>query len=71
MSGHTVFVELLEEGTPCWRPVEAEPLADDLFRLIGAKPDDESWAFNTGDIVRCKSQSFQNGQGLVAYEKVR
>jgi hypothetical protein len=63
----TIFVELINEGVPCWRPVEAEQLADGSFRLIGATPEDERWRFNPGDIVQCKQQTFQNGSGLVAY----
>lgn len=65
-----VFVELIDEGTLCWRPVEAEQLSDGSFRLMGLKPEDERWAFNPGDVVRCKSETLQNGQALVAYEKV-
>jgi hypothetical protein len=63
----TIFVELVGEGTPCWRPVEAEQLAAGSFRIIGVAPKDERWRFNSGDIVRCKPHQFQNGLGLIAY----
>jgi hypothetical protein len=66
----TVYLELLEEGTPCWRPVNSESLGGDLYRIISEKPEDEVWPFNTGDTVRCRPQHFQQGLGLVAYERV-
>jgi hypothetical protein len=31
----TIYVELLEEGTPCWRPVDAEYLGNELYRIVG------------------------------------
>ena len=65
-----IYVELLEEGTPCWRPVEAEHLGSELYRIVGEKPEDEVWAFSVGDVVRCKLQAFQTDcPQLVAHEK--
>jgi hypothetical protein len=67
----TIYVELLGEGTDCWRPVEAEHLGADLYRITGETPEDEVWSFSTGDTVKCKTQAFQtNGSGLVASEKI-
>jgi hypothetical protein len=71
MNTSTIFVELVNEGTECWRPVEAEQLSDSTFRIIGAKPEDEIWKFDCGDVVRCKLRQFHNGPGLVAYMKER
>ena len=64
----TIYVELLDEGTPCWRPVEATELRGGLFQITQVKPPDEKWEFNSGDIVKC--MKFQNGVGMVAYQKV-
>jgi hypothetical protein len=67
----TIYIELLEEGTPCWRPVEAEYLGNELYRIVGAKPPDEIWAFSVGDVVKCKMKTFQDdSKGLVAHEKI-
>jgi hypothetical protein len=67
----TIYVELREEGTPCCRPVEAEYLGDELFRIVGEKPDDEIWAFSPGDVVKCKLRAFQEGSPqLVAHERI-
>jgi hypothetical protein len=66
---NTIHIELLEEGTTCWRPVEAEHVQGELYRIVGKKPDGEVWPYSTGDIVKCKKHAFQNGIGLLAYEK--
>jgi hypothetical protein len=58
-----IFVELLDEGTPCWRPVRATPLRDGVFRISAdqAVPDEERWAFVPGNIVLCEEHTFQSG----------
>jgi hypothetical protein len=66
----TIYVELLDEGTSCWRPVEASDLSNGRFQITGLQPDEENWQFKTGDIVACELKHFQNGSGLVAYKKV-
>jgi hypothetical protein len=65
-----IFVELLDEGTKCWRPVSAERLSDDTYRIVDTVPDEEIWRFQPGDIVRCKQRVFSDGVGLTAYESV-
>ncbi|HTX75655.1 MAG TPA: shikimate kinase [Terracidiphilus sp.] len=66
----TIYVELLREGTPCWRPVNAERLSGDTFRIVDPVPNDETWAFQPGQVVRCRQQALQDGLGLVAFESV-
>jgi hypothetical protein len=68
----TIHVYLLDEGIDMWRPVLAERVRDDIYRITGAPPDDtEKWEFMRGDVVRCRQQNFNNGEmGLVAYEKI-
>ena len=66
----TIYVELLGEGTKCWRPVSAEQLAEDTYRIVDTVPDDESWAFRPGQVVRCKGRLFSEASGLVAFESV-
>ena len=50
----TIYMQLLDEGTDVWRPVQAETLAGGLFRVLGPVPQDEKWAFSPGAIVLCK-----------------
>ena len=65
----TIYVELLEEGVPCWRPVEAEELPDGSFRILDTRPEEECWAFKKGDVVKCKMRKFQDGVAWVAYSR--
>jgi hypothetical protein len=67
---HTIYVALMEEGTDCWRPVQAESLGGGLYRIVTERPDDEVWFFSVGDVVKCKERTFQGtGRELAAYEK--
>jgi len=67
----TIYVELLEEETPCWRPVEADFVGNELYRITGVKRQDEVWAFSIGDVVKCKMKTFQaDDPKLVAIEKI-
>lgn len=51
----TIYVELFNEGTICYRPVDAIKLSDGRYKVISIKTDeDEVWAFNTNDIVECE-----------------
>jgi hypothetical protein len=65
-----VYVALLGEGTEVWRPVAAEQVGPDLFRLLGPAPEGESWEFGPGAVVRCRERAFAGGaRGLVAAEQ--
>jgi hypothetical protein len=66
----TIYMELLDEGTDVWRPVQAEPIGGGLFRVIGPVPEDERWAFQPGTVVRCKKIKMSGGTHLTAYESV-
>ena len=68
-----IFVELLEEGTACWRPVRAIPLGGTGFRIAVDQqiPTDEKWAFSPGEAVACEPRVFQNGvKRLVATKRL-
>ena len=67
----TVYVELLEEGVPVWRPVLADAVGADLFMLRGAEATDEVWLFPPGATVRCIERTFSDGRrALTAVEQV-
>ena len=59
----TIYVELLDEGTPTWRPVRAERTADGTYRIVSWSPDpeDETWQFPSGSVVRCEWKQFSDG----------
>ena len=70
----TVYVQLLDENVDVWRPVQAEHVEGDLYRLTGEQPTDEAWPFAVGDVVKCKTRQLSGDWGrrgpvLVAYEK--
>ena len=70
----TVYVALLNEAVNVWRPVQAEHLGEDRYRLTAAPPDGEVWPFATSDVVRCAERTLagdgsQPSPVLVAYEK--
>jgi len=69
----TIFVALLGENVDVWRPVDAEPLSSDAYRITGANPDPEGevWEFVTGELVRCEPRRFdEESPVLVAVEKI-
>jgi hypothetical protein len=68
----TIYVYLLNEGSASWRPVEAEHLGGDQYRItsINADPEDEQWQFSTGEVVRCSERNLSGGSELVAYVAV-
>ena len=67
----TVYVPLVREGTEVWRPVSAVRAKPGVFRIGGPAPEGESWAFATGELVRCAVRVFPDGeQGLAALERV-
>ena len=45
----TVYVRILNEDVEVWRPVAAEHLGGDLYRLIEAAPNEEQWQFGKND----------------------
>ena len=64
-SNVTIYIPLLNEGTDCWRPVEAEQIGTNSYRILQIKPDDEEWPIGAGDIVTCKLRRFSDGsEGL-------
>jgi hypothetical protein len=64
---HCVYVALVGEAVDVWRPVAAEHVTGDAYRLCGPVPEDEVWEFQPGEVVRCEERSFDDGtQGLVA-----
>lgn len=66
-----IYVALLDEAVPVWRPVDTEHLPGDAYRLMGPIPEGEVWEFQPGDVVRCQRRTFSDGViALVAVERV-
>ena len=71
-SSMMIYVYLLDENIDTWRPVEAEHLGGDRYRItsVNASPEDEHWQFNNGDVVRCSNRVLLAGLAVVAYERI-
>lgn len=41
----TIYAALLDEAVDVWRPVEAVPESEDVYRIVSETPDGETWAF--------------------------
>jgi hypothetical protein len=60
-----IYVFLCNEGTDVWRPVQAEQLGPETYRLLGQAPDDEE--FPAGSVVTVREKTFSGRKtGLVA-----
>ena len=64
-----VLMPLEDEGTDVWRPVEAQLLPDDRFKIIGPMPGNETWRYPPGTTVRCEVQQREEGEALVAVSR--
>jgi hypothetical protein len=63
----TIYMPLLNDGTTVWRPIGAERLSQNTYRVKGPMPDDEKWAFAPGSVVTVVPQLFADGSsGIVA-----
>ena len=65
----TIYVSLLDEGTPCSRPTLAESVGDGLFRLLETPnydPQDEHWEFPPGSVVRTITKKHERQDYLLA-----
>jgi len=63
-----IYVSLQGEGTVVWRPVSAEKLRKNVYR-ISEQPYDretESWEFEPGDVVLCEIVESSDGRILAA-----
>lgn len=69
MSGNAeIFVRLLDEGVDVWRPIKAERLSENIFK-VSDQPYDrgtEAWEFGPGDVVECELITTSDGQILAA-----
>ena len=66
-----IYIALLDEGVDVWRPVQAERLSGNIYR-IPSQPYDrsvESWQFEPGDVVLCEMVESSEGRILAAIRK--
>jgi len=71
-----ICIEMLDEGSSCFRQVPATKLSANTYLVHGEDlhdPDDEEWEFLPGTIVRVEEKVLRNADGspsrnLVAVE---
>jgi hypothetical protein len=63
-----VYVRLLDENVDVWRPVQAEQLRENVYKLVDQPYDraTEKWQFEPGDVVVCDIVESYEGRILAA-----
>ena len=66
-----IYVALLDEGVDVWRPVQAERLSGNTYRILNQPYDRsvEAWQFEPGDVVLCEMVESGEGRILAATRK--
>jgi hypothetical protein len=69
----TVYVPLLNEEIEVWRPVEARRLSADTYLILDQKYDRdvETWAFEPGTVVECRTRQENGWEISVATKAAR
>jgi hypothetical protein len=67
-----IYVALLDEGVDVWRPVQAERVSDEMYRILDQhyQRSIETWQFGPGDVVLCEMVESSDGRILAATKKV-
>jgi hypothetical protein len=64
-----IYVRLLDEGTDVSRPTSALDLGAGLFKVLPTadyNPEDETWEFPPGSIVKAEKRNNDAGEYLLA-----
>ncbi|HYV46629.1 MAG TPA: hypothetical protein VFA20_17305 [Myxococcaceae bacterium] len=66
-----IYVALLDEGVDVWRPIKAELVEGDVYRIIHQPYDRtiEAWQFEPGERVICRLIASNDGQILAAVQR--
>jgi len=66
-----IFVRLMDEAVDVWRPVHAERLDGDRYRILKQDYDRdvETWQFEPGDRVVCELVDLGDGRMLAAVRR--
>lgn len=65
-----IYVDMMSGGFACLRSVMAENLGRDVYRIVEEMPENETWKYGPGAVVRVKKQKLSTGKAWVAYEEV-
>lgn len=65
----TIYVQLLGEGTVCYRPIQGELVRRGIYKILPTEdydPEDEKWEFKPDSIVECEEKLLSIGKVFVA-----
>jgi|GEM_PF-660170 len=68
-----IYIPLLNEGTPAFRPAKGLKLNKNVFKVLTDgeyDPEDEDWEFPPETVVICEKESMNGEELLVAKAKV-
>jgi hypothetical protein len=66
MQTETIYMYLPDEAVNVWRPVQAEKVGAELYRVLGPVPEEEVWQVPPGSIARVQSRRLAAGVFPVA-----
>lgn len=64
----TIYIPLLDEGTPTIRATQAIDLGSGLYKVLPTPwydPEDETWAYLPGSVVRCEMKRDYEGENIL------
>jgi RimJ/RimL family protein N-acetyltransferase len=61
-----IYVALMNDGVPVWRPVSAERVSNLVFRILGPVPEDEEREYQPGQVVVCEQRILSGASAVVA-----
>jgi hypothetical protein len=61
----TVYLKLRNEGVDVWRPVAAEPVGPNQYRILSQPIEDEIWPVAQNEIVQCERRTLSGEECLV------
>ncbi|WP_205529559.1 hypothetical protein [Taibaiella koreensis] len=67
-----IYIQLLEEGTKVYRPVQAIEIENNIYEVQGFEiydPEDETWEFLPGTYVLVEEQNLDGVNVLVAIKE--
>jgi hypothetical protein len=67
-----IYVALLNENIDVWRPIKAQRLQANVYRIVSQPYDTtiETWQFVPGDIVQCEMVRMHEGNFLTAVRRL-
>ncbi len=70
-SVQSIYISLLTEGVDVWKPVQAEHLHDNVYRIVNQPYNRaiETWQFEPGDEVECQLITTCDGEIFAAVRK--